>query len=398
MPYNTRRKSLSLPSLGIHVPMTHAARDAARAAAAASKGSSRTSHSASVSLSPPTSRPESADAPPSKRRKRAHTEGSRVEQTPPPSPPADSSMTDVDYPLKIDLDAINDDIVEAVVVQLQSTANRPHLVKELEMVLAQRLTSVQHSANPCAIISSRLASYLKRACWSALAPCPLAKELEAIHPRRTYYFLTTCPRQPLMDSSSIVPSRQSVVTPSVSLTDDSGSDDVDARRRELSPSPEVDLSPHQFEDVDDDFVMPATPIGSFHSHQRHMPSRRVSRHNSPPLEKDEREFTQTADVLQKRKLNEEAPVAESTDRNSSFEYGYRDDIWFGDHRMVGPTAFITSPSIKPSGITSGLSNVMSSARKEDEAESWLKLTKLLEWDKGAESIEIDELDGLLDAC
>lgn len=144
--------------------------------------------------------------------------------------------------------------------------------------------------------------------------------------------------------------------------------------------------------------MPATPIGSFHSHQRHMPPRRVSRHNSPPLEKDEREFTQTADVLQKRKLNEEAPISESIERGSSFEYGYRDDIWFGDHRMFGPTAFITSPSIKPSGFSTGISSVMSSARKEDEAESWLKLSKLLEWDKGAESIEIDELDGLLDAC
>ncbi|KAH8729407.1 hypothetical protein BGZ61DRAFT_345692 [Ilyonectria robusta] len=398
MPYNTRRKSLSLPSLGIHVPMTHAARAAAAAAAAASKGASRTSPSASAALSPPRSGSESADAHPSKRQKRSHSDDSRIEQTPPPSPPADSSMTDVDHPSKIDIEGINDDIVEAVIVQLQSTANRPHLVKELATVLAQRLTSVQHSANPCAIISSRLASYLKRVCWSALAPCPLAKELEAIHPRRTYYFLTTCPRQPLPDSSSLLPSRQSVVTPSVSLTDDSGSDDADARRRELSPSPEVDLSPHQFEDVDDDFSMPATPIGSFHSHQRHMPPRRVSRHNSPPLEKDEREFTQTADVLQKRKLNEEAPISESIERGSSFEYGHRDDIWFGDHRMFGPTAFITSPSIKPSGFSTGISSVMSSARKEDEAESWLKLSKLLEWDKGAESIEIDELDGLLDAC
>ncbi|KAL6409647.1 hypothetical protein AUP68_06029 [Ilyonectria robusta] len=341
MPYNTRRKSLSLPSLGIHVPMTHAARAAAAAAAAASKGASRTSPSASAALSPPRSGSESADAHPSKRQKRSHSDDSRIEQTPPPSPPADSSMTDVDHPSKIDIEGINDDIVEAVIVQLQSTANRPHLVKELATVLAQRLTSVQHS---------------------------------------------------------LLPSRQSVVTPSVSLTDDSGSDDADARRRELSPSPEVDLSPHQFEDVDDDFSMPATPIGSFHSHQRHMPPRRVSRHNSPPLEKDEREFTQTADVLQKRKLNEEAPISESIERGSSFEYGHRDDIWFGDHRMFGPTAFITSPSIKPSGFSTGISSVMSSARKEDEAESWLKLSKLLEWDKGAESIEIDELDGLLDAC
>lgn len=53
-------------------------------------------------------------------------------------------MTDAAQPAaKIDFDAINDDIVEAVIVQLQSTANRPHLVKELAMVLSQRLAVVQ---------------------------------------------------------------------------------------------------------------------------------------------------------------------------------------------------------------------------------------------------------------
>lgn len=51
--------------------------------------------------------------------------------------------SDADKPTKIDMESINDDIVEAVIVQLQSTANRPHLVKELATVLAQSLTSVQ---------------------------------------------------------------------------------------------------------------------------------------------------------------------------------------------------------------------------------------------------------------
>lgn len=44
---------------------------------------------------------------------------------------------------KIDLQGINDDIVEASIMQLQATANRPHLIKELATVLAQSLTSVQ---------------------------------------------------------------------------------------------------------------------------------------------------------------------------------------------------------------------------------------------------------------
>ncbi|KAI5464744.1 hypothetical protein BGZ63DRAFT_350209 [Mariannaea sp. PMI_226] len=391
MPYNTRRKSLSLPSLGIHVPMTQAA----RAAAAASRASSRHSPSTPRVPSPPPSISESTDAHPSKRQKRSHGDGPVVEQTPPPSPPANSEeIVDTDKPTTIDLEGVNDDIVEAVIVQLQSTANRPHLVKELAIVLAQRLSSVQHSANPCAIISSRLASYLKRSCWTASAPCPLAKELEAVHPRRTYYFLTTCPRLSFPESSPIHSTSQSLVTPSVSLTDDSGSDDADTRRRELSPSPEVDLSPHQFEEeADDDLLMPITPIGSF-SNQRSMLPRRISRHNSPPLEKDEREFTHTADTLQKRKFTQETPASDSSER---IEYGYRDEIWFGDNRIFAPTTLMTSPSMKPSGVSSSISNITSSARKEDETDSWLKLSKLLEWEGGAESIEIDELDGLLDA-
>ncbi|KAH7185769.1 uncharacterized protein B0J16DRAFT_140626 [Fusarium flagelliforme] len=396
MPYNTRRKSLSLPSLGIHVPMTQAARAAAAASKSASRSSSSSSSSAASSaLSSPSSGSEAREAHPSKRQKRSHSDDIAIEQTPPPSPTLDSSLDLDTAKAKIDFEAIRDDIVEAVVIQLQSTGNRPHLVKELATVLAQRLTSVQHSANPCAIISSRLASYAKRTCWTAQKPCPLAKELESVHPRRTYYFLTTCPRQPIPEPSSAVPSLSALDTPSVSLTDDSGSDDVEARRRELSPSPEVDLSDHGFEEGDDEVMMPATPIGSLPSHHRFVPNRRNSRHNSPPLEKDEREFTQTADFLQKRKFAEDTPAAETADRTThTSEYGYRDDFWFGDHRIFTSSALLTSPAVKPSSM----SNMTSGPRKEDDGENWLKFSKLMEWDQGAESIEIDELDCLLDTC
>lgn len=141
MPYNTRRKSLSLPSLGIHVPMTQAA----RAAAAASKSASRSSSSSSstAASSALSSGSEAPEAHPSKRQKRSHTDDSAIEQTPPPSPTLDSSLDLDTVKSKIDFEAIRDDIVEAVIIQLQSTGNRPHLVKELATVLAQRLTSVQ---------------------------------------------------------------------------------------------------------------------------------------------------------------------------------------------------------------------------------------------------------------
>ncbi|QUC16242.1 uncharacterized protein UV8b_00483 [Ustilaginoidea virens] len=417
MPYNTRRKSLSLPSLGIHIPVTHAARAAAAAAsatAASAKLSRLPSFSSSSSSSPSSSSSSSAsptrsahrsdstadnttDSHPSKRLKRSHAAASALaqavnQQTPPssPTPAASVEMSDADALPKVHLRGINDDIVEASIVQLQSTANRPHLIKELATVLSQKLASVQQSANPCAIISSRLTTYMKRPCWSALSPCPLAKELETVHPRRTYFFLTSGPRQPLPDPSISQPPRHPTsITPSVSLTDDSGSDDIEARRRDLSPSPEVDLSSPEFDDMEDEAAMPATPIGSFKSHNDQTRQGRDMRRDSPPLETDEREFTQTADVLQKRKLAhiETPPAPDTAERNFVLECGYRDDIWFGD-RALSSATLLASPAIRPS--------TMSSVRKEDEAESWLKLNKLFEWDRTAESIEIDELDCLLD--
>lgn len=128
--------------------MTHAARAAAAAAAASAnnkRDSTRISSSAS-SMSPPVSGSESTDSHSSKRQKKSHAvESSRAEQTPPRSPSPDLSldMSDTDQSSKIDFESINDDIVEAVITQLQSTGNRPHLVKELATVLSQRLTVVQ---------------------------------------------------------------------------------------------------------------------------------------------------------------------------------------------------------------------------------------------------------------
>lgn len=145
MPYNTRRKSLSLPSLGVHVPGSNAARVASRSAGRPSSSSASTSASPRSSAS----RSHSPDSHPSKRLKRSHNaaaDSSAIEQTPPPSPtPATSVETsDVDVaPKKVDLEGINDDIVEGAITQLQTTANRPHLIKDLATVLSQSLSSVQ---------------------------------------------------------------------------------------------------------------------------------------------------------------------------------------------------------------------------------------------------------------
>jgi hypothetical protein len=124
--------------------MTHAARAAAAASKNASRSSSSSSSSAASSaLSPPSSGSEAPEAHPNKRQKRSHSDDIAIEQTPPPSPTPGSSLDLDTNQSAIDFETINDDIVEAVIVQLQSTGNRPHLVKELATVLAQRLTSVQ---------------------------------------------------------------------------------------------------------------------------------------------------------------------------------------------------------------------------------------------------------------
>lgn len=117
--------------------------------------------------------PSREDPHPSKKVKRSHSEHAdapaapassprqresvvKLENTPPPSPRSartsvdmDDSVADMDAdvdepPMRIvDLEGVNDEIVEAVIIQLQSTRNRPHLVKELAAILMQQLRVVQ---------------------------------------------------------------------------------------------------------------------------------------------------------------------------------------------------------------------------------------------------------------
>ncbi|OGE53401.1 hypothetical protein PENARI_c008G08875 [Penicillium arizonense] len=289
MPYNTRRKSLSLPSLGIQLP-----------------NSSRRSPSIS----------KSHDEPLSKKAKRSHGSTSispepsdkfliaragrhgAFEHTPPPSP-----LDGIVAP-KIDTEGISDDIVVAVIDQLEKTGNRPHLVKELAAVLVALNANVANSANPAALLSSRLAAYMKRP-WTALAPCPIAKELILIHPRKVYYYLTTFPHQPIPETDDLVSAVDGKqITPSVSSLED----EEDAMVRQRSPSPEVDLSSPDFgEDVD--LNSPASHAGSSDHFpdasnlSRLMHSNRAA---SPPLEGDEKEFTQTASAVRERASEEKA--------------------------------------------------------------------------------------------
>lgn len=136
MPYNTRRKSLSLPSLGIAIPggprsartpssitdNQHPAKKQKRS----HSGSSASSFTLPANHLPLRTLDE----------QRPKSSG-RVADTPPPSPGGESGQA------KVDTQGIDDDIVVGVIEQLEKTGNRPHLLKELATVLSPTIPIVE---------------------------------------------------------------------------------------------------------------------------------------------------------------------------------------------------------------------------------------------------------------
>ena len=239
-----------------------------------------------------------------------------VEATPPPEAGA----------AKVDTEGINDEIVVGVIEQLEKTGNRPHLLKELANILQHTIGIVQRqvpnnshaligpcanfcdsSANQPAIISSRLATYTKRP-WTALSPCPIGKELVGTHPKRIYFYLTTQPRQAFPDPPERADQVARIISPSLTSAENEDDDKQSRSRAAMSPSPEVDLSPPDTEH----YEPPTSPHAYFsHAHSLSQFSTRdsstsslVQGQASPPLEGDEREFTQTATSLQQRRRSE----------------------------------------------------------------------------------------------
>ena len=134
MPYNTRRKSLSLPSLGIQLPHGSRAHRPSLSKPSIQVGeqsppTKKVKRSHFSNLTSPTS---SARPQPSKNvsfEERTKSSGRTYDHTPPPSPVATGGI-------KVDTNGINDDIVVCVIQQLEKTGNRPHLIKELATVLS----------------------------------------------------------------------------------------------------------------------------------------------------------------------------------------------------------------------------------------------------------------------
>lgn len=343
MPYNTRRKSLSLSELGITVPKR------ARIA---------------VQPSPPSTAVD-GEEPPVKKPKRSHGPASptlsdmspprataiRIKEekpkraaalSPPPSPVREGES-------KVDIEGIRDEIVVGAIQQLEKTGNRPHLVKELAAVLATSIPAIERydhigapkhgrsetniilrSANPSALISARLTAYLNRS-WPAISPCPLAKDLSTVHPRRLFFYLTTMPAQPLPAHVDPLPKQNRIISPSLSSA--SAADEEDERynraRAALSPSPEVDLSSPELDDDSSD----NPSHGSFSNRnsiaREHPPTSANLAHNrraaSPQLEREERDFKQTANLLHEqarlRRASEEDVKMADTAAGAELESG-----------------------------------------------------------------------------
>jgi hypothetical protein len=137
--------------------------------------------------------------------------------------------------------------------------------------------------------------------WTALAPCPLGKELIGTHPKRIYFFLTTRPRQPFPEPPETPAPQHRIISPSLTSGENEEEDHPSRRRSDLSPSPEVDLSTPELDGQGSpmsssaSFSIPDTQSSSFSSSRRG---------KSPPLEGMEREFTQMAFTLQSRQLSE----------------------------------------------------------------------------------------------
>lgn len=420
----TRKKSLSLPSLGIALP---GAPRSARSPPSSANGQhvakkQKRSHSNSNA-----STPASPPRPATLRFDERPKSSGRVADTPPPSPGGESGQT------KVDTQGIDDVIVVGVIEQLEKTGNRPHLLKELATVLSPTIPIVERyvpssssssspspsstpssalrmlmrhsSANPAAIISSRLATYLKRN-WTALSPCPLDKKLVGTHPKRVYYFLSTCPHQPIPEDAGNAPAAARIISPSLSSAT-SEEEDMDARSRDVrSPSPELDLS--DFDDGSDPF-----------SNRTHDPATHNIAHNrraqSPPLERDEREFTQTASFLQQQRKSQEAerersssteatqstdvtmediPEVEETEESAARKNSETAAALFGqmDHVSSFQPDFVSSsPMLKPTLNIEmpppPMPKTVAKIETEDIEWSWSEM-------KSPENIELDELDDL----
>lgn len=233
------------------------------------------------------------------------------------------------------------------------------------------------------------------------------------HPKRVYYFLSTCPHQPIPVHPGHLSPAPRVISPSLSSAA-SEEEDADAQSRaRMSPSPELDLSDYD-SNASDPF-----------SNQSHPPTTANIANNrraqSPPLEKDEREFTQTASSLQQRRRSQEAersarasaeptaqrdvamdPVCQSVEeteesaaqKNSEAAaalFGHLDHLSHF-HAGLAPSSPAVKASLPLEMPPPSLKRKQPKFEmdEDDDDDDWAM--------KSPESIDVDELDDLFDDC
>jgi hypothetical protein len=274
------------------------------------------------------------------------------------------------------------------------------------------------SANQSAIISSRLTNFLKRP-FSPSAPCPLDKELRGTHPKRLFFFLAGRPHLPFPE-----PERSSaaarIITPSLtSATDD---DEPPSRRRsQMSPSPELTLDSPDLEEEEPSLSRSTSFPSLMPSESIPTPGFAQSR-TSPALERDEREFTQTAHSLQQlRRLELLQQLAKAQSFDLKVDKPVEDLILDGSshdhvdkliqddaHSMFGPADSLlirgsnylgSSPMLYPqrdpdaSGEKPMPPPPLALPPIGDKLESNFVWTEL----KSPETVELDELENLLES-
>lgn len=212
----------------------------------------------------------------------------------------------------------------------------------------------------------------------------------------------------------------------------------DRRRATLSPSPEIDLSAHELDDAllagEDDYTTPPTPAGTFSGRSSlardgSNASEEISlAHNhraaSPPLEGDEKEFTQTASNMRMRGMSlddqsirpsmeianpdreteHEIQVDETEEEKARRNREVAADLFGGQHDATQDisSAMLSSPMIRPIHEHVALPEV----KMEETPSAEMKESNSILGDSGfgvgwdtrePENIGLDELDDLFGA-
>ena len=273
-----------------------------------------------------------------------------------------------------------------------------------------------------------------------------------IHPRKVFYYLTSIPRQELpADSSDILSSTlvnniggggkggKRIISPSLSNAsiDEDGEGAEDRRRDALSPSPEIDLSAPELDTMapgaEDNFPTPPTPGGSSFSGRSSLARDGTSGassetinlvHNhraaSPPLEGDEKEFTQTASSMRMRGMSlddlnirqskeieitvtedpSEMQVEESEEERTKRNREAAAALFGGHHQHAQENVIgvMSSPMVKP--INEHIAGEVRKSGVEVEMEEPASILGDhglgSSWDiEKPESVDLDELDDLL---